>query len=493
MSFSGTKLWSQRKAGNQQEGAEDETPSIGDMGELQDVTIEKERYLFGDGRMFEDLGVHSDLVRALKSIGKDKATAIQAACFDTIVSGKDTVIAAETGSGKTLAYLLPIMQQLLERDYFEPSKYPTSIIMVPNKELSAQVLRMAKEVLDALKQQGRILTVDTLSAFNGIWPYSAGDSLAPNIAICTPTYLGNYIRGPRIIDEELFERVTCLVVDEADMILDGSYRKDVEKIMDAFKIVRRRLIKEGKIEVHTIVLQNILAAATLPTYGLRSTERYIEYMYPRAVKISNQHLHKHHPRIKQDFIEVPEKAENLLSDERVALIAKAIDKENSGRDRDSRNGTMVFVNTAEAAVALTASLKDKGISCVEFHKLVPFQEKESQLLSFRTGVVPVLICTDHAARGLDLSNVYHVIQAEFALNVVNHLHRIGRTSRAGSFGMATNFYDSSSKELVDSILSDVDHGKIDQSFSRRRGFRKNIRKERKREESEGSRKEEIPL
>ena len=95
---------------------------------------------------------------------------------------------------------------------------------------------------------------------------------------------------------------------------------------------------------------------------------------------------------------------------------------------------------------------------------------------FQSGEIPVLVCTDHASRGLDLPGVYHVIQAEFALNVVSHLHRIGRASRAGSYGRATNFYGKSSKHLVNSILSDVVGGKVEQSFSRKRGLRARAKK-----------------
>ena len=96
----------------------------------------------------------------------------------------------------------------------------------------------------------------------------------------------------------------------------------------------------------------------------------------------------------------------------------------------------------------------------------------------------VLVCTDHAARGLDLPNVHHVVQAEFALNVVNHLHRIGRASRAGALGRATNFYGPESRDLVASILSDVNEKRIDQSFSRRRGFRGKLKKKSRLEKSQ---------
>lgn len=138
--------------------------------------------------------------------------------------------------------------------------------------------------------------------------------------------------------------------------------------------------------------------------------------------------------------------------------------------------TMVFVNTAGAASGLAYEIEKAGVKNAEYHKLISDPEKQESLRRFREGEVSVLVCTDHAARGLDLPNVRHVVQAEFAGNVVQYLHRIGRASRAGVLGKATNIYDMRSEDLVNSILADSEEKKIDQSFSRRRGFRQKIKK-----------------
>jgi superfamily II DNA/RNA helicase len=106
------------------------------------------------------------------------------------------------------------------------------------------------------------------------------------------------------------------------------------------------------------------------------------------------------------------------------------------------------------------------------------QQKEEELKNFREEKVKVIVCTDAAARGLDIPNVRHVVQAEFALNVVQHLHRIGRASRAGALGKATNIVDERSKDLVASILqsSTEENETVENSFSRRRGFRQKLKK-----------------
>ena len=139
--------------------------------------------------------------------------------------------------------------------------------------------------------------------------------------------------------------------------------------------------------------------------------------------------------------------------------------------------TMIFVNTADTASRLAIELGKAGVRSAEYHKFVSDADKQESLRLFREEEVSVLVCTDHASRGLDLPNVRHVIQAEFAGNVVQYLHRIGRASRAGVLGKATNIYDDKSADLVTSILSDSEEKKIDQSFSRRRGFRQKIKKD----------------
>lgn len=172
------------------------------------------------------------------------------------------------------------------------------------------------------------------------------------------------------------------------------------------------------------------------------------------------------------------KDSSVLSEERVQGILHAV------RGMDPEEGissTMVFVNTAQTAQSLVELLRSKGLECAEFHKLIEDEVKAESLSRFREGNVKVLVCTDAASRGLDLPNVKHVIQAEFALNVVQHLHRIGRASRAGNAGYATNFYDDSSKLLIQAILPKTKESRtVQQAFSRRRGLRQKDKKQIKR-------------
>ena len=172
--------------------------------------------------------------------------------------------------------------------------------------------------------------------------------------------------------------------------------------------------------------------------------------------------------------------------ERIDMIVKSL------RDQPAGGSTMIFVNTAEAAVDLADALRvaEPSMEFGEFHKLMKNIDKQANLQAFREGKLAVLICTDAAARGLDLSTVRHVIQAEFALNVVQHLHRIGRASRAGKKGSATMIVDERGADLAASIQGGAgttqeggrDEG-VERSFSRKRGFRAKLKKDRSKRRS----------
>jgi superfamily II DNA/RNA helicase len=143
-----------------------------------------------------------------------------------------------------------------------------------------------------------------------------------------------------------------------------------------------------------------------------------------------------------------------------------------------KNGTMIFLNTAERAQKFAQSWRNAGLECAEVHGLQSRKTRSENLKLFKEQTSSVLICTDACARGLDFPHVRAVVQVDFALNIVQHLHRIGRASRAGAKGFAINFYANSSNDLVTSVISH-NHGDssgIERSFSRRRGFRQKLKK-----------------
>lgn len=212
-------------------------------------------------------------------------------------------------------------------------------------------------------------------------------------------------------------------------------------------------------------------------------------------------MHQHHPAIRQDFARIPDEIVGTV-DHVKAVMERLWDVRSFPQplqDADSTkqgepnpawiNGldhsVMIFLNTAAKAKQFADSLYELGYDFVEIHGIISREEREENLKLFRNRDqggprVNIMVCTDACARGLDLPHVRRVVQAEFALNVVQHLHRIGRASRGGNVGMAINLYGKHSEDLVHSIIgqhgSSEGGGGVEKSFSRRRGFRQKLKK-----------------
>jgi superfamily II DNA/RNA helicase len=400
-------------------------------------SAERNAFLFGDNpRSFRSLKLNEQLCIGLEATGKETATVIQASAFDLILERKNVVVSAETGTGKTFAYLLPLLHMMLEDPSTSEGIHPVAVIVVPNKELGNQVYEMGHELLTKFPGNtgGR-------SIIGASWNLeNEGDVFnqrrpSPGILICTPRYLSKQVKGPHILDERLFESIKHIVLDEADLLLEGDFVKQIEQIMETFKNLRRRHMREGNVKVHEDTLQKILSAATIPTNGAKSIRNYLEYNFGHLTEVTNESVHKHHPRISQTFIDVTkEDTPDMIAPIRpiayVDSIVEAIydfaaetNNASSGESRpmftkfemsigDKASAapptpsssdidlplTIVFVNTARHAVELTEALQGRHVPCGQYHKLLRSSEKTDALEKFKKGELPVLVATDVAAR-----------------------------------------------------------------------------------------------
>jgi len=477
---------------------------------------EAERLFYGEAVPMSELGLHPDLIKALSMTGKTISTTIQSSAIPLILDGLDVVMGAETGSGKTLAYLLPIFHKILsardlasdslalagakeinakdaQHDFHDEShhhhhradneeaevgraqqhqreqgplkpllwqKYPKAIVLTPNRDLCEQAARMASEISQKLSDLApspdREIRVVAAYGSERDWPFRPRLP-CPDVLVCTPKMLRQHVR-----DLELFSVVETLVIDEADMLLDrGGYQNDINEILVGFKRANRTIKDNQK-------TQTILSAATIPTMGLKSVEKFIKKRFPSAVDVRADLMHKHHPATIQEFIKTGTDFEDKVA--KVTSYLKA--------NLNEYPKTIVFANSAADAQRLSEALMDRLQSpdmVFPYHKDVPSYERDTVIAGFREASQGVLVCTDLGARGLDIPDVRHVIQAQFATNVVQHLHRIGRATRAGRSGRATNFYDDRNQDLLDAI-TDAGEKSLDHSFSRRRGFRKTVRR-----------------
>lgn len=552
---------------------------------------------------FESIGITSaPLLKRLSSppLNLKRPTAVQAATFDTISRGENVIVGAETGSGKTLAYLLPLVEDVLKRkrewkakndnndsDIIDPGyEYARAIILVPNKELAHQAVRMAASICGGLEKCVIWGAEGILSGSSDIMPsekhipeedivrlavfpgglsapqdfapfrYSSSNVSSqqkqspPDLVFSTPASLGPLALSPRNI--ELFADVATLVVDEADMLLDGGYVRQLNNVLMGFRRADRlvgryntesfsRKKSDGESdgeyydddvddawfddqdsEKERKKTQHIFVAATLPDYGLRSVDAYLTKKFPDAVSITMAGMHNaRHYGLENDsqtcWNEIVENKDRM---KRLVDVLR-LDRAEAGVDGRGLKGekVMVFLNSVNDVDGATNGLRRAGINAVPYHAKIPLQERSSNLDKFRRYVapsnddkkaskqgdtIPVLVCTDLASRGLDIPGVTAVVQLQFAGNVVSHLHRMGRCGRAGNRdGRGIIFYGPQEADLVavvrdaekeqsrmelsqdveeeleDEENNNEEAGKVKRAFSRKRGFTKKRKKERR--------------
>ena len=212
--------------------------------------------------------------------------------------------------------------------------------------------------------------------------------------------------------------------------------------------------------------QYIFAAATVMSNGKKTPGAMIKYGFPDASWVEGRRLHKAVATLSQTWVEVNDST-------RADALGRAL---SLGTDAQNER-TLVFVNSTNACEEVTAELIRQGLSAASFHADVNTKERGDRLESLADGSITALVCTDSAARGVDVPDVKHVIQAEFAPNAVDYLHRIGRTARCGADGRVTNLIGGGDKDLADAVRDAESSGRpVESAFSRKRSFRKKFKK-----------------
>lgn len=488
--------------------------------------IDADTFLAEESVSWASLGVSDSISRALSNVGLRRPSLVQAATIPTILSGGDVVVAAETGSGKTHGYLVPIIHKLcsnldVPHDQKLKKNRPVSLVLCPNVMLCEQVVRMANSLCDEAGEP--FLKAAAIISLR----LSVKD---PDIIVSTPVGFQSYLYS---IDPDKRGRtdflrgVKFVVFDEADLLLCGSFQNQVIRLIHMLRFDEKQLSRlnganagaqdalsfssnasdteedlpadfnleeaedidepiedsDSKSEIrnqrdwrrvrkiYERSKQYIFVAATLPLNGKRTAGGILKQMFPDANWVSGNYLHHHNPRLEQKWIEV-------TTDTQVDALINAV---HSGlkTNTDSTPGvfrTMVFANTVEAAEAIANILVGAGIKCVRYHRDISLEERTENLVDFQQNG-GVFVCTDAAARGLDIPNISHVIQAEFAKSAVDFLHRVGRTARAGRPGLVTSLYSESNQDLVAAVRQAEDDGlPVEKAFSRKRGFRNKIKK-----------------
>ena len=340
---------------------------------------------------FDDLNINEDIKSAIGKMGFKKLTPIQNEAIPEILKGRDVTGQAQTGSGKTLAFAVPILNKL-----FVPDKSPQAIILCPTRELSIQV---ADEIKKLSKDMDK---VKVLAVYGG---QAIGRQIrvlnkGVHIVVGTPGRVIDHINRGTL---ELIG-VETVVLDEADEMLDMGFREDIELIL-------RHTPKQR---------QTLLFSATIPSEIKKLTKLYQKN--PRFIKISDNK--KTIPKIRQFYFKSDD-------EEKIDDLCKLI-------EYFDFNLWLIFCNTRHRVDFVYRNLKRKGYQVDSIHGDMTQKVRDKVMNKFRNGNITILVASDIAARGIDVSEVEVVVNYDIPQNPEDYIHRIGRTARAGSSGYAFN-------------------------------------------------------
>jgi ATP-dependent RNA helicase RhlE len=334
---------------------------------------------------FASLGLSADLVRVLSEQGIESPFQIQTRAVPAALGGQDVLAKAPTGSGKTLAFAIPIVERIQPGD-----GRPSALVLVPTRELAVQVT----EVLGDL---GQARGLSVASVYGGVpIPAQAAKAKKAHVLVATPGRLQD-LMDRRLVN---LDAVSILVLDEADRMLDMGFKPQVDRILR--KVSRDR--------------QTMFFSATLDGAVGELAQAYTSQPIRIEAELPGEN---ELGEIDHQFIPVtPEnKVEKL-----VELL------------RDERGLALVFVRTKRGADRLALRLAKHDVRAVAMHGDKTQAAREKALAHFEAGKVTTLIATDVAARGLDLSDITHVINFDPPEDEKAYTHRVGRTGRAGRSG-----------------------------------------------------------
>ncbi|MCL9794669.1 DEAD/DEAH box helicase [Frankia sp. AgKG'84/4] len=348
---------------------------------------------------FAELGVRAETVQALAEAGILRAFPIQELTLPLALARNDIIGQARTGTGKTLAFGIPVVQAVLAPGEGADGR-PQALVVVPTRELCVQV---TSDVTRAGAGRGvRVLSVYGGRAYE---PQLTALRSGVDVVVGTPGRLLDLARQ-RVLD---LAAVRTLVLDEADEMLDLGFLPDVERIMAQ--------LPDGR--------QTMLFSATMPGPVISLARRFMQRPVhvraeqpdeTRTVPTTHQHVFRAHALDKMEVL---------------ARVLQAAD----------RGLAMVFVRTRRTADKVAEELDKRGFAAAPVHGDLGQSQREQALRAFRAGKVDVLVATDVAARGIDISGVTHVVNYQCPEDENVYLHRIGRTGRAGESGTAVTFVD----------------------------------------------------
>jgi ATP-dependent RNA helicase DeaD len=355
---------------------------------------------------FAALGLRSEILQALESLGYEEPTAIQRKTIPTLLTGVDLLGQAATGTGKTAAFALPALQQI---DPGTPAR-PSTLVLVPTRELAVQVS-------EAMFKYGRQLGVKVVPVFGGqpIQRQLQALDRGAHVVVATPGRALDHIgRGSLQLDS-----IRTLVLDEADEMLDMGFTDDIESILESTPEDR----------------QTVLFSATMPRHIRRLAEKY-----------QRDPVHIQTGGTDTD----PGKT---LIDQKVYVVQRAHKPSALGRilDIEAPQSTLVFCRTRTEVDELTVTMNSRGYRAEALHGGMDQHQRDRVMARLRDGTAELLVATDVAARGLDVDALTHVVNYDVPSAAESYVHRIGRVGRAGREGVAITLAEPRQRRLLSNI------------------------------------------
>ena len=356
---------------------------------------------------FAELGLREEIMRAISDAGYQNPTEIQARAIPEILNSRDIVGIAQTGTGKTASFTLPMLHNLASGR--ARARMPRSLILSPTRELATQTA----ENFDIY---GKHLNLNMALLIGGVGMGEQEKALEKgvDVLIATPGRLLDWFDRGKI----LLGGVNIVVIDEADRMLDMGFIPDVERIMQLMAMRK----------------QTLLFSATMPKEIRRLAESFLSD--PIEIQVSR-----------------PAETKSLIKDVLVPLTGRTDKKKALDRllRAEAAEKAIIFCNRKRDVSTLTRFLKRADYNASDIHGDLDQSQRDNTLQAFKRGEVDLLVATDVAARGLDISDMPMVVNFDVPLHADDYIHRIGRTGRAGREGKAFTFSTPEDSKLVAAI------------------------------------------
>lgn len=353
---------------------------------------------------FSVLGLDAALVANLDSMGYRAMTPVQAQSLPIILQGNDVIAQAETGSGKTAAFGIGVLNRLNARNF-----YVQALVLCPTRELADQVSKEIRRLASYIPN----VKLLTLCGGAPLGPQLGSLEYGAHIIVGTPGRVLKHLRKGSLS----LDRLTTLVLDEADRMLDMGFYDDMAEIIAATPAHR----------------QTLLFSATFPE-AIKQISASVQ-KNPSHISVAATHTQN---KIEQVFFDVHEDARRLAA--LVVLLGHY-----------NPVSCVIFCNTKLQCQQIAAALQAKGYSALALHGDLEQRERDQVLVRFSNRSCSILVATDVAARGLDIKDLEAVINFELSSDPQVHVHRIGRTGRAGKTGLALSLFTAAESYRVNAI------------------------------------------